>query len=449
MERFYTVLTSLLFLVGMFALLLSCNLTDSTTKYTLTTTASPEEGGVITPSEGEFEQGEQITLRAEANEGWHFVRWEGDLNLTVNPVNLRIEENLMVIGHFERREYPLNITIEGEGSVREEVIQAKVADYEHGTLVRLTAEPAAGWEFVEWSGDAQGEDSSVEIIVDEEKNVTASFTKIPSSLILKVSPEGSGSVTGSGEYEQGAVVTITATPIPGYDFVNWTGDTGSISNDNVASTTVTMPVNNITLVANFEYIGDYTEVVEVTSATGRVWMDRNLGASRAATSSTDAEAYGDLYQWGRPADGHQLRNSPTTSTLSSTDQPGHGSFILAPNSPWDWRSPQNDNLWQGVNGVNNPCPAGYRLPTEAEWEEERQSWSSSNASGAYASPLKLPMAGRRDASFGSLYSVGSFGGYWSSSVSGSNARYLFFNSSSAGMLSYTRAYGFAVRCLKD
>jgi hypothetical protein len=50
-------------------------------------------------------------------------------------------------------------------------------------------------------------------------------------------------------------------------------------------------------------------------------MDRNLGAARAATSSTDAEAYGDLYQWGRGTDGHEKRNSQTTSTLSSSNTP--------------------------------------------------------------------------------------------------------------------------------
>lgn len=99
-----------------------------------------------------------------------------------------------------------------------------------------------------------------------------------------------------------------------------------------------------------------TQVVKVQNPiTGRIWMDRNLGASRAATSSTDAQAYGDLYQWGRAADGHEKRNSPTTSSLSGSDQPSHGSFILSSNSLSDWRSPQNDNLWQGVNGVNNPC----------------------------------------------------------------------------------------------
>ncbi|MFZ1451482.1 MAG: hypothetical protein WAT20_02205, partial [Ferruginibacter sp.] len=46
--------------------------------------------------------------------------------------------------------------------------------------------------------------------------------------------------------------------------------------------------------------------------TGKIWMDRNLGASRVATSSTDDLAYGDLYQWGRLTDGHQNRTSGTT-----------------------------------------------------------------------------------------------------------------------------------------
>ena len=53
----------------------------------------------------------------------------------------------------------------------------------------------------------------------------------------------------------------------------------------------------------------------VVGANGRVWMDRNLGASQVATSSTDTNSYGDLYQWGRGADGHQLRISNTTSTF--------------------------------------------------------------------------------------------------------------------------------------
>jgi uncharacterized protein (TIGR02145 family) len=183
------------------------------------------------------------------------------------------------------------------------------------------------------------------------------------------------------------------------------------------------------------------------ASSGKCWLDRNLGATQVATSSADAASYGDLYQWGRLADGHQIRTSETTTTLSATDTPENGNFIIESS---DWRSPQNDNLWQGVNGINNPCPSGYRIPTQAEWQAEDNAFSPNNAAGAFASPLKLPVAGYRGFSFGSLRNVGSFGVYWSSSVSGTFARYLFFNSSFANnMLTSNRANGFSVRCLKD
>ena len=182
-------------------------------------------------------------------------------------------------------------------------------------------------------------------------------------------------------------------------------------------------------------------------STGRIWMDRNLGATQVATSSTDAAAYGDLYQWGRGADGHQLRTSSTTSTQSSTDVPGNADYILNNISPYDWRSTKNDNLWQGVNGVNNPCPSGYRLPTIAEWSAERGTWSSDNDAGAFASPLKLTMAGVRQFSSNSI-STGK-GVYWSSSVSGNNSTYIEFVTGFATTFSIYRTYGMSVRCIKN
>ena len=195
-----------------------------------------------------------------------------------------------------------------------------------------------------------------------------------------------------------------------------------------------------------------TQVVPVLNPiTGKTWMDRNLGATRPATSSLDTLAYGDLYQWGRRNDGHQCRNSTTTTTLSSIDQPSHGSFILTNNSPNDWRIPQNANLWQGVNGVNNPCPIGYRLPTEAELEAERLSWVSQDAAGAFASPLKLTMAGRRLDSDGSIGYNGSFGWYWSSTIwGGTMSRYLRFVAATgnAYVIHNNRAEAYTVRCIK-
>jgi uncharacterized protein (TIGR02145 family) len=195
-----------------------------------------------------------------------------------------------------------------------------------------------------------------------------------------------------------------------------------------------------------------TAVVDVTNPiTGKTWMDRNLGASQVATSSTDAAAYGDLYQWGRGSDGHQCRNSATTTMLSSMDQPGHGDFITLNSGDYDWRNPQNDNLWQGVNGVNNPCPIGYRVPTSTELEAEFLSWSENTSVGAYASPLKLPNAGFRSGNHAWLADDGSQGFYWSSTVSGTDSRHLDFTSfnNMGNMGGYRRNYGLSIRCVKD
>lgn len=92
----------------------------------------------------------------------------------------------------------------------------------------------------------------------------------------------------------------------------------------------------------------------------KCWLDRNLGAIRGATSVTDYKAYGDLFQWGRGDDGHQVMTWTNASTGTGTtvvtgpnsnDNPGIPNWIhISNNSPYDWRIPQNNSLWQGVNG---------------------------------------------------------------------------------------------------
>ena len=195
--------------------------------------------------------------------------------------------------------------------------------------------------------------------------------------------------------------------------------------------------------------GITTTVVAVVGAGGATWMDRNLGASRVATSQTDSDAYGDLYQWGRFTDGHQSRTSSTVNTNSDIDNPPHGDWITEPSNPYDWRTPQNDNLWQGVNGINNPCPIGYRLPTETEWITEFQAWSSQDATGGFNSPLKLSLGGERSSNDGDLINVGNTGYYWTSTVNGSWANRLNV-SFVANINKYgARGGGASVRCIKN
>ncbi len=180
--------------------------------------------------------------------------------------------------------------------------------------------------------------------------------------------------------------------------------------------------------------------------TGETWMDRNLGATQIAASFDDVNAYGDLYQWGRNTDGHQIRTSSTTSILSTTNSPNHSDFILA-NS--DWLTVSDDNLWQGVNGINNPCPLGFRLPTEAELEAERLSWTSNDAAGAFESPLKLTIGGARSRMSGAIGNVGTFVGYRTSDLNGLQSRMLGISLTTSLMGDRDRADGNCVRCIQD
>lgn len=187
----------------------------------------------------------------------------------------------------------------------------------------------------------------------------------------------------------------------------------------------------------------------INPVTGREWMDRNLGATEIPTSINDPNGFGDLYQWGRSTDGHEKRNSPTIDILSGGDEPGHDKFIVVTGQPYDWKDPQNIYLWQGAMGTNNPCPSQFRIPTEEEWEAERATWDTPNAAGAFASVLKLPLAGSREYLYGDVANEGAFGNYWISDVQENYTRYLELNAYTVGEYGTFRAYGFSVRCIRD
>lgn len=214
-------------------------------------------------------------------------------------------------------------------------------------------------------------------------------------------------------------------------------------------TTVTPPVNDTITMAT---CGRTIKYLPLKSPSGRTWLDRNLGADSVAAGYADKWAWGSLYQWGRGNDGHQcvywkpghLPTSGTIASLSATDYPGHGLFISFDNIVRDWKVTANDNLWQGVNGINNPCPAGYRLPTSAEWQAE--------ISTLAALKLSIPYVRERT---GIIYEILNATAYWSSTptyyTNGTRAANTLSAFSSGGGTIQTqyRQGGCPVRCIKN
>jgi hypothetical protein len=206
------------------------------------------------------------------------------------------------------------------------------------------------------------------------------------------------------------------------------------------------------------------ENATITSPTGKVWMDRNLGATRVAQDSTDHFAYGHLYQWGRGPDGHQVvsfssKTTAATNINISTTKANSGStkFIYG-STIYDWRVNLDISLWDGVNSINNPCPIGFRLPTKNEAMSELQliKTYTRRAIGAFTI-LKLPLAGYRLSSDANFYETGQKGRYWTSTYGGpylsSTGAFQFYifpdNNTTEVSDQSNRASGFSVRCIQD
>lgn len=205
---------------------ISCDATNPTPVYNLTTDVSPSDGGTITPESGEYEEEETVELDAEPAEGYIFVRWEGDHSGSINPAYITFNSDKNVTAVFALKEYSLEIQTEGEGSVREEIVEeAEKTDYEHGTTVQLTAEPEEGWEFIEWKGDLSGSENPETIHVEEEKNVTAVFAMKEYTMDLQIEGDGNVSVDpDKSSYEHGENITFTAEASEGWRFLEWEGD---------------------------------------------------------------------------------------------------------------------------------------------------------------------------------------------------------------------------------
>lgn len=105
------------------------------------------------------------------------------------------------------------------------------------------------------------------------------------------------------------------------------------------------------------------------------------------------------------------------------------------------------NDWSTTD-TRGPCALNYHVPTQTEWNTVKTTLGGNR--NTFVSTLKLPMAGNRSSSFGSLFAQGSDGCYWSSSPYGAVGYNLGFGSAAVNpAISNNRPTGFSVRCLKN
>lgn len=216
------------------SLLWSC--TKEIIQHKLTVSVTPVNGGNVTPPSNAYEKGTIVSLIATPAGEYLFKEWQGSISGTNNPNSITIDADKSVTGVFEKRQYPLTLTIEGSGTVKEEVIAiAPQSQYPSGTTVRLTPTATSNWKFKGWEGDITSTDSLLEIKVLKPISLKAIFVRKEYPLNLTI--EGSGTVkeeviaiAPQSQYPSGTTVRLTAQPGPRYSFSNWSGDLNSTVN---------------------------------------------------------------------------------------------------------------------------------------------------------------------------------------------------------------------------
>jgi uncharacterized protein (TIGR02145 family) len=196
------------------------------------------------------------------------------------------------------------------------------------------------------------------------------------------------------------------------------------------------------------------------------FMCHNLGGLDIISPSQliTYEHHGDWYRFG--AKKPSLVN---TGTNNGSQDWTYGSYGAIPpyyaqetgyaqdNSNWNWPDVLDDD-------IGNPCPAGWRLPTEPEWSgaygRNTQAyvpdpWITSQDNLSVFSNLKklgddlmLPIAGQRNYTYNGLLSArGTSGYYWSSTgYNENNSRYVSFSSVNSSIITSVRRIGLSVRC---
>jgi len=154
------------------------------------TTDSTADGSVTTPGEGSFpyDCGTVVDLVAEAEEGYRFVNWTGDI-ATIADVEdattpITMNDNYSVTANFEQISPQFDLTISSTAGGTVTAPGEGTFTYDQGTAVNLVAEAEEGYRFVNWTGDvdaiAHVDAASTNITMNSDYAITANFEGKPS-----------------------------------------------------------------------------------------------------------------------------------------------------------------------------------------------------------------------------------------------------------------------------
>ena len=184
-----------------------------------------------------FGQGTNVTLNQSPAVGSVFTGWSGACSGTA-ACSVTMDASKSVTATFVSTGYVLTVNKTGTGTVTSSPAgincgTACTASYASGTQVTLTAIPLSGWQFSGWGGACSGTGSCV-VSMNAAKSVSATFTQATARYTLSVTKSGSGTITSnpagitcgtdcSETYNGGTNVTLTATPLSGWQFSGWGG----------------------------------------------------------------------------------------------------------------------------------------------------------------------------------------------------------------------------------
>jgi uncharacterized repeat protein (TIGR02543 family) len=310
------------------------------------TIASDQGGSVDVPGEGTFtcDAGRIIDISAIPDSGYRFANWTGDVDTINNPyvasTSITMDDDYSITANFEQTEtpyYTLTMAVTGSGATSPDVGQHTRAA---GTDVYITASPASGYRFVNWTTPAGSFENAnaaetTFTMPGQDVTVTAHFQEaVPYTLTMAVTGSGSTSpAVGQHTYTAGTSVTISASPASGYYFSHWTAAAGSFTNASSATTTFTMPAQGVTVTAHFEEAVPYTLTMAVTgsgSTSPAVGQHTYTAGTSVIISASPASGYY-FSHWTAAAGSFTNASSATTTfTMPGQDVTVTAQFELAP-----------------------------------------------------------------------------------------------------------------------